>query len=141
MDRKMIMISLLVVFWISTLVPTLAEAIYKVNYKQVPAEPVLREGFVHVQARYLITEKQGAKNFAMRLFEISPGGHTSYHTHPWEHEIFVKKGHGILISEDERYVVGEGDVIFIAPGEKHQFRNESEQTLELICLIPLKPQP
>ena len=138
MDRKMTIAFLLVVFLISSSVPTLAEPMYKVNYKDVPAESVVREGFAHVQVRYLVTEKHGAKNFAMRLFEFAPGGHTSYHTHPWEHEIFVKKGHGILISEDKKHAVGQGDVIFIPSGERHQFINESNETLELICLIPLK---
>lgn len=138
MDRKMIVIFLLMVLVIPISVATLAEAMYKVSYKEVPAKPVEKEGFVHVQVRYLIGKDQGAKNFAMRLFEIAPGGHTSYHTHPWEHEIFVKRGHGIFISEDERYVIGEGDVIFIPSGERHQFRNESKETLELICLIPLE---
>ncbi len=138
MDRKMIIVSLLMVLVVPISVPTLAEAMYKINYKEVPAESVEEEGFAHVQFHYLIGKDQGAKNFAMRLFEIGPGGHTSYHTHPWEHEIFVKKGHGILVSEDERHAIREGDVIFIPPGERHQFRNESKETLELICLIPLE---
>jgi len=137
MDRKMIIAFLLVVFLISSSAPTLAEPMYKVNYKDVPAESVVKEGFAHVHVRYLVTEKQGAKNFAMRFFEFAPGGHTSYHTHPWEHEIFVKKGYGILISEDKKHTVKQGDVIFIPSGEPHQFINESNETLELICLIPL----
>jgi len=138
MDRKIIIALLLVVFLFSSSVPTLAGDIYKVNYEEVSAKPVEREGFAHTRARYLITEEQGAKNFAMRLFEFDPGGHTSYHSHPWEHEIFVKKGHGVLVSEDVRHAVKQGDVIFIPGGERHQFINESDQTLELICLIPLK---
>ncbi len=138
MYRKMIIAFLMLVFLVSSSVPTLAEPMYKVNYKDVPTESVVKEGFADVQVRYLVTEKQGAKNFAMRLFEFAPGGHTSYHTHPWEHEIFVKKGYGILISEDKKHAVKQGDVIFIPSGEPHQFINESNETLELICLIPLK---
>ena len=138
MNRKMTIAFLLVVILISSSLPTIAEPMYKVNYKDVLAEPVVKEGFANVQVRYLVTEKQGARNFAMRLFEFAPGGHTSYHTHPWEHEIFVKKGHGILISEGKKHAVGQGEVIFIPGGERHQFINESNETLELICLIPLK---
>ena len=137
MYRKMIVAFFVVGFLISSSVPTLAEPMYKVNYKDVPTEPVVKKGFVQVRARYLITEKQGAKNFAMRLFEFAPKGHTSYHTHPWEHEMFVKKGQGILVSEDKKHAVKQGDVIFIPSGEPHQFINESNETLELICLIPL----
>lgn len=124
-------------FLISISVPALAEPIYKVNYKDVPTESVMRKGFVNVRVRYLITEKQGAKNFTMRLFEFAPKGHTSYHTHPWEHEIFVKKGQGTLVSEDKKHAVKQGDVILIPSEEPHQFINESNETLELICLIPL----
>lgn len=140
MHRKMIIISVLMVLFVWTPVQTLAEPMYKLNYQHIPAKPVMQEGFADVQVRYLITEKQGAKNFAMRLFEFAPGGHTSYHTHPWEHEIFVKKGQGIVVSEDRRHFIREGDIIFIPSGERHQFINESNKTLEIICLIPLKPQ-
>ncbi len=137
MYRKMVIALLVVVFLIASSVPALAEPMFKVHYKDVPTEPVVKKGFVQVRARYLITEKQGAKNFAMRLFEFAPGGHTSYHTHPWEHEIFVKKGRGILVSEGKQHAIEQGDVIFIPSEEPHQFKNESNETLELICLIPL----
>lgn len=33
----------------------------------------------------LITEKEGAPNFSMRIINIEPGGATPYHRHSWEH--------------------------------------------------------
>ena len=138
MDRKMTIAFLLVVFLISSSVPTLAEPMYKVNYKDVPAESVVREGFAHVQVRYLVTEKHGAKNFAMRLFEFAPGGHTSYHTHPWEHEIFILEGEGIVIGGEQQQRFKEGHVIFIPPNEKHQIKNTSKRTAKFLCLIPYR---
>ncbi|MFH1179934.1 MAG: cupin, partial [Candidatus Bathyarchaeota archaeon] len=48
-----------------------------------------------VKIRWLINEKNGALNFAMRRFEVEPGGYTPYHTHDWEHEVYVLEGEGV----------------------------------------------
>jgi len=49
--------------------------------------------------RWVIAEKDGAKNFFMRVFEIEPGGYTPLHHHPWEHEMFVCAGKGCAVQE------------------------------------------
>ena len=47
-----------------------------------------------VTGRVVIGSADGAVNFAMRIFELAPGGHTPLHAHEWEHEIFVHAGRG-----------------------------------------------
>ena len=49
--------------------------------------------------RVLIGPKEGAPNFAMRIIDMPPGTST-YHTHDWEHEVFILSGHGSLVSEN-----------------------------------------
>ena len=61
--------------------------------KDVKAEDV-GEGAKGVKIRWLIGEQDGAPNFAMRHFEVAPGGHTPHHSHDWEHEVFVLSGRG-----------------------------------------------
>ena len=42
----------------------------------VPAEDVTMEGAEKVTIRWLISKDDGAPNFAMRLFDMEPGGHS-----------------------------------------------------------------
>jgi len=92
-----------------------------------------------VKVRWLIDEEKGAPNFAMRLFEVEPGGSTPYHTHDWEHEVFILEGEGVAVKEDgtEESVVP-WDVVFVEPNERHNFMNTGEDNLRFLCLIPIK---
>ena len=107
------------------------------HYTSIEAEevPSPAEG---VKVRWLITEKTGAPNFAMRHFLVEPGGSTPFHTHPWEHEAFILSGSGIVISNEGERPIKEGDVVFVPPDEEHQFRNTGEEELKFLCLIPLQ---
>ncbi len=106
------------------------------HYKQETMQKVTEEGASGCSVRWVISEKDGASRFHMRVFEIEPGGHTPFHEHPWEHELFVLKGAGTLAHEAGEHPLREGDVIFISPTEKHQFKNSGREPLEIICLIP-----
>ncbi len=108
----------------------------KRNYQEVNSEPVEEEGAKGVKVRWTISEKDGAPNFAMRVFEIQAGGFTPYHKHDWEHEVFIKNGKGIVVSEGKEFPFKAGDVIFIPPDEVHQFKNTSDKKLEFLCLVP-----
>ncbi len=108
-----------------------------INYKDVP--PVtIEEGARGVQIRWIITEEMGAKNFAMRHFEIAPDGFTPLHSHDWEHEEFILNGSGIIVGDGTEKSFGQGDVIFVPENETHQFTNSGDKPLSLLCLIPSK---
>ncbi len=110
-----------------------------VNYKDVEELPVDMEGVKDTYIRWLITDHDGALNFAMRLFRIKPGGHTPYHKHPYEHEVFVLSGKGRFVFEGKEYEIEDGSVVFVDPDKKHQFVNVSEtEELKFICVIPLQ---
>jgi quercetin dioxygenase-like cupin family protein len=103
---------------------------------RVTAEEVIEEGAHLTTIRWLISEKEGAPNFAMRLFELEPGGYTPYHNHAWEHEVFILDGAGEITTETGPQAVTRGDAVLVLPDEKHQFRNTGSQPLRFICLIP-----
>lgn len=109
-----------------------------INYRDIPIEKAKEKGAKDVRIRWLITDKDGAKNFAMRYFEINPGGYTPWHQHDWEHEVFVLEGDGIAIAKDGEAKFGTGDVFFIPPMEWHQFKNTGRETVTFLCLIPYK---
>ena len=89
-----------------------------------------------VSIRWVISRKDGADNFSMRVITVDPGGHTPFHDHPWEHEVSVFGGSGLVAHGAGRVPCKPGDVVFIAPGEVHQFRNSADCPLEFVCLIP-----
>ena len=95
-------------------------------------------GSSKVKVRWLITKEMGAKNFAMRLFELESGGYTPLHIHDCEHEVFILEGEGVVVDGDEERLFRAGDVIFISPNENHQFRNIGKSIAKILCLIPYK---
>ncbi len=109
----------------------------KVNhYEQVSKAPVTMEGAIGCEVRWLVDEAQGAPNFAMRQFEVAPGGHTPKHSHPYEHEIFVLEGSGVVLEGDAEHLLSAGDFVLVTPGEVHQFRNTGATPLKFLCLVP-----
>jgi quercetin dioxygenase-like cupin family protein len=91
-----------------------------------------------VLKREVITAKDGAPNFCMRVFEVEPGSSTPSHSHPWEHEVFVLSGEGVVVGAQGETPIGTGSVVFVAPNEHHCFVNTDSETLRFICLIPIQ---
>ena len=106
-------------------------------YTDVEAEDA-EGGSSKLKVRWLITKETGAENFAMRLFELEAGGHSPFHSHPWEHEVFILEGEGLVVSEEKEVKFKAGDVIFLPPNEKHQLKNNSKKLVKFLCLIPYK---
>lgn len=91
-----------------------------------------------VTIRWIIDEKHGAENYALRVIEVEPGGHTPHHTHWFEHENFVIEGEGEVTIGDEVHHISTGDVIFVPGDVKHQYRSTSDTPLKFICGIPME---
>jgi len=88
-----------------------------------------------VEKRILIGLKAGAPNYIMRHFKINSGGFTPDHAHPWEHEVYVLSGNGILKTSEGEKAIKAGDYVFISENEKHQFCAQ-DGPIEFICVIP-----
>jgi len=109
----------------------------KVNhYEQVAQAPVTMEGASGCKVRWLVDEAQGAPNFAMRQFEVAPGGYTPKHSHSFEHEVFVLEGEGVVLEGDVEHRLRAGDFVLVTPDEVHQFRNTGSTPLKFLCLVP-----
>jgi len=107
------------------------------DYKEVKAEPVTDEGAHGATIRWLISQKENAPNFAMRFFELEPGGATPLHQHSWEHEVFILEGDGAVWNNGEEVGVKPGTAVFVPPNEKHSFRNPGKGILKFLCIIPI----
>ncbi len=103
----------------------------------VVRKPVNVEGAKGVAIRALISKDDGAPTFAMRMFEVQPGGHTPLHRHPHEHEVFVLQGTGVVVHEGKDYPLAPEVVVFVPGGDEHCFKNTGNSTLRFLCLVPL----
>ncbi len=106
------------------------------DYKDIEIHEVGEEGADGVAIRQVITKDDGAPNFSMRVFDVRPGGHTPHHRHEWEHEVFILDGAATVVTEDGNKRAPAGSVVYVAPDEPHQFRNETDEVMRFICLIP-----
>jgi quercetin dioxygenase-like cupin family protein len=106
------------------------------HYEESTSKPVEMEGSSGCRVRWLVDEHDGAPTFAMRQFEVAPGGHTPRHFHDYEHEVFVLEGSGVVVEGDKEHRLQAGDVVFVKPNEVHQFRNPGPAPLKFLCLIP-----
>lgn len=102
----------------------------------VPQADVTMEGAAGCRVRWLVGTADQAPNFAMREFELEPGGHTPRHFHPYEHEIYVLAGEGAILDGDTERPLRPGDVVLVNPDDVHQFRNTGSGPFRMLCLIP-----
>ncbi len=107
-----------------------------IHYSNVKAQHFEGDIVKGVTGRIAIGKEDQANNFCMRIFTIEPGGFTPKHSHPWEHEIFIHQGEGLLLQDGEYMTVVPGDVIFIPGNEEHQFKNKGVAPFVFVCLVP-----
>lgn len=110
------------------------------KFEDVPITPVDMEGAEKVSMRLLLSEEDGADNFFMRMFAISPGGHTPLHAHDWEHEIYVLDGQGIITFEGDDYPLSPGSVLLVPGGKEHQFKCTESNCFRFLCIVPASAQ-
>jgi quercetin dioxygenase-like cupin family protein len=106
------------------------------NIQDVESKPVEMEGARGCSVRWMLGRQDGAPNFTLRHFEVEPGGYTPRHFHPYEHEVYVLEGNGVVYENDHSHPLRAGDVVLVKPDEIHQFRNTGDTTMKFICLIP-----
>lgn len=104
------------------------------HFTETPAEAYDESG--NITIRWVINRSDGAPHFAMRVIEVKPGFNTPYHTHDFEHEVYVLEGKGVVKSAGAETPIQEGSVVFVAPGEEHGFYNRGNDILRFICVIP-----
>ncbi len=107
-----------------------------IHYTEVPAQVFGAEA-PGTTIRWVIDEAHdGAPNYALRVIEVAPGGHTPRHAHPYEHENFVIEGQGRVLLNGQWHEVGPGSVIFVPAGMEHTYENTGETPFRFLCGIP-----
>lgn len=109
-----------------------------IQLDQIAKTKMVLEGAKDVYKQLPISKADGSPSFSFRVFTIEPGGHTPYHTHAFEHLNYIIEGQGVLVNEaGGKSPVKQGDFALVLPGEKHQYRNASDQKpFIMICAVP-----
>ena len=91
-----------------------------------------KESHGGAEMREVITDKDGAPNFAMRVIEVKTGSSTPSHDHPWEHEVLVLSGRAIVRGGQEEVEIAKDSVIYIPPNEHHHFESIGDEPLRFV---------
>ncbi|MFX1564516.1 MAG: cupin domain-containing protein [Promethearchaeota archaeon] len=102
-----------------------------------PEERVTQYGSIGTTIRWLINRDNGARTFAMRRFEVQPGGEIPLHSHKADHEIYILSGQGIAFTPHQKVPIKADMFLYVPPNEEHGYRNTGEIALVFICVIPL----
>ena len=109
--------------------------------EDVPMQDVNIEGAKGAKIRVVLGPADNAPTFALRVFDLAPGGYTPFHTHPFEHEAMILDGDIVAVTESGEKPLDKGDILLIAPDEKHQFKNRSgTKDARFMCLVPIEYQ-
>jgi quercetin dioxygenase-like cupin family protein len=71
-----------------------------------------------VSTQPIVSEGMG-ENLILTLVSFSAGGRTKWHRHSFEQGLVIVEGRGIVATEEVENVVTPGDVVYVAPNEKH----------------------
>jgi quercetin dioxygenase-like cupin family protein len=102
------------------------------NYRDVTPDTELPGVALHL----VISAEDGAPHFAMRVFEVQPGASTPFHSHAWEHEVFILAGRGKLRGTESEWELTPGDAVYVPGDEQHCFTNTGSEVLRFTCCIP-----
>jgi len=102
------------------------------RFDEVDAMPLEGGGFI----RWLITHRDGAPTFSMRLINVPKGKSTPAHSHDYEHEIFIIEGEGTATIGNKNFKISKDFFLFI-PGENYH-TIKAETDMKMICIVPIK---
>jgi quercetin dioxygenase-like cupin family protein len=111
-----------------------------IRLEDIKKEEMAMEGAEKVFKQVPISREIGSPSFCFRVFTIEPNGHTTYHTHDFEHLNYVINGQGVLVdAHGVDHQIKTGEFALVLPNEKHQYRNTSEtDPFVIICAVPNK---
>lgn len=105
----------------------------------VERKRVSEENAERTWIKWLFRGEDGALTFAMRVFEVEPGGFIKPHYHPWEHGIYVLEGRGEVRVGSRVYRVSPGTYMYIPPNVEHEYVVHGNEPMKFICVVPLRP--
>ena len=106
------------------------------RWQDVAVEGYDRAEVAGVTKQVLIGPGDGARNFAVRYFEVAPRSSSALEAHPHDHGVVVMCGEGRVRLGESEHAIGSGDVVYVEPNERHQFVNTGRVPLGFLCVVP-----
>jgi len=99
------------------------------NIRAAPAEVMTKPDQAGLMVRNVINrDDTGSRKIILLSSELPPGKVHLLHRHPNAEQImYVLEGSCLALSEGEPVRLNEGDAVFIAQGEWHGVRNDTDQ--------------
>jgi quercetin dioxygenase-like cupin family protein len=86
----------------------------------------------------LISIEDKPPTCTMTYSVIEPGKTSPHHIHPWECEVYILEGSGVLVCDGKEYPIKEGDGIFIPENVDHYtLNNKTSGNIRRIEINPL----
>jgi quercetin dioxygenase-like cupin family protein len=79
--------------------------------------------------------------FALRYFEIAPGGYSSLEKHRHIHAVVVLRGAGHVVVGRQVYAVAPFDLVYVPPMVAHQFINTGQEPFGFLCPVDSDRDP
>lgn len=109
------------------------------KFEEIKVQPYPSDKAKNATGRVAIGKAEGAENYVMRILEVKKDGNTAFHSHNYEHEVFIHQGQGQIFGNGKWHAFKARDVVFMPPNEEHQFKNTGKESLFLVCVIPSGP--
>ncbi len=106
------------------------------DWQGVRPQPYASDDVRGASVRWLIGPAEEAPNFALRYFEIQPGGWSSLDQHAHDHGVMVLRGRGTVRLGEEEFAIRCGDIVYIPSQEVHQFKTTGDEPLGFLCIVP-----
>jgi quercetin dioxygenase-like cupin family protein len=109
------------------------------KFDEIEVRPYPSDKAKNAVGRVAIGKAEGAENYCMRILQVNKAGNTAFHSHDFEHEVFIHQGVGQVFGNGKWHDFKAGDVMFIPSNEEHQFKNTGEEPVLFVCVIPSGP--
>lgn len=95
------------------------------------------ESWRGISRRELAGQRGESMRFHVRYFEVKPGGFSTLEKHVHEHVVIPIRGRGEVQTGCFVYHVGFGDVVYVSPGDPHQFRcsEAADEPFGFLCVV------
>ena len=105
------------------------------HVNNVKKESLADRGGKGASLQWLLARKENVPYFYMRYAVVEPGGFIPLHSHEWIHEMYIVKGSGVLLSENEDTPLETGSFVYMPSNEAHGMKNTGSENLEFVCCI------
>ena len=88
-----------------------------------------------VSKHELIGQREGAREYRVRYFEVGPGSRTARERHSHDHGVMIVRGRARVTLGEQIHEVATGDVVYVAGDELHCFEALGDEPLGFVCVV------